>query len=381
MPKWFYFNIYNMSSWSRAILVPLAVMNASKPLRPIPDDAHIHELFVGGRDRKKMGLTWDRKPLTWRNVFLVLDKILKLYDASPVKPFRKRALKKSLEWLLEREENSGGLGAIFPAMTHAIMAYKCMGLKDNDKNICKELAELAAFEIEEGDAIRMQPCVSPIWDTALIINTLIDSGYDADSEAVQKAAEWLLSKQTTRKGDWAVKCPDVEPGGWYFEMENEYYPDVDDTIMVLMGLYKAYCPNGEHWTDAPAHACESMRKGLEWVFAMQNRDGGWGSFDKDNDKMLLQYVPYADHNAMLDPSSADITARTLEMCSYFSIGKNHPKWAGAYKRPLTTCTANRKRTAVGSGGGRQLSVWNLANPARPVPGLKRTCRPTAFKKR
>ena len=211
MPKWFYFNIYNMSSWSRAILVPLAVMNASKPQRPIPDDAHIHELFVGGRDRKKMGLTWDRKPLTWRNVFLVLDKILKLYDASPVKPFRKRALKKSLAWLLEREENSGGLGAIFPAMTHAIMAYKCMGLEDNHKAIRKELAELAAFEIEGevngAECIRMQPCVSPIWDTALVINSLVDSGYDADSEAVQKAADWLLSKQTTRKGDWAVKVP------------------------------------------------------------------------------------------------------------------------------------------------------------------------------
>jgi squalene-hopene/tetraprenyl-beta-curcumene cyclase len=325
MPKWFYFNIYNMSSWSRAILVPLAVMNAAKPSRPIPDHAHIDELFVGGRDRKRMGLTWDRKPVTWRNVFLVIDKILKLYDASPVKPFRKRALNKSLEWLLEREQQSGGLGAIFPAMTHAIMAYKCMGLPDDHEAIQKELAELAAFEIEENDAIRLQPCVSPIWDTALVINSLIDSGFPADHEAVTRAAEWLLSKQTRIKGDWAVKAPDVEPGGWYFEMENEYYPDVDDTIMVLMGLYKVYCPNGEHWTEAPDNVREAMRRGLDWVFAMQNRDGGWGSFDKDNNKTLFQYVPYADHNAMLDPSSADITARTLEMCSYYSIGKSDPR--------------------------------------------------------
>ncbi len=325
MPKWFYFNIYNMSSWSRAILVPLAVMNATRPQRPIPDNAHIDELFVDGRDRKRMRLMWDKKPITWRNVFLVIDKLLKLYDASPVKPFRKLALERSLRWLLEREENSGGLGAIFPAMTHAIMAYKCMGLPDNHPAICRELAELAAFEIEEGDTIRMQPCVSPIWDTALVINSLIDSGWPADSDAVRQAAEWLLSKQTTKKGDWAVKVPNVEPGGWYFEMENEYYPDVDDTIMVLMGLYKAYCPGGEHWTEAPEHVRTSMRKGLDWVFAMQNKDGGWGSFDKDNNKTLFQYVPYADHNAMLDPSSADITARTLEMCSYFSIGKSDPR--------------------------------------------------------
>jgi squalene-hopene/tetraprenyl-beta-curcumene cyclase len=325
MPKWFYLNIYNMSSWSRAILVPLAVVNAARPSRPIPDDAHIDELFVGGRDKKRMKLQWDKKPLTWRNVFLVVDKLLKLYDASPVKPFRKLALQRSLAWLLEREENSGGLGAIFPAMTHAIMAYKCMGLPDNHPAICKELAELAAFEIEEGDAIRLQPCVSPIWDTGIVVNALIDSGYPAEGAAVRRAAEWLLSKQTTKKGDWAVKVPHVDPGGWYFEMDNEFYPDVDDTIMVLMGLYKTYCPNGEHWTEASEPVREAMRKGLDWVFAMQNRDGGWGSFDKDNNKTLFQYVPYADHNAMLDPSSADITARTLEMCSYFSIGRSDPR--------------------------------------------------------
>jgi len=329
MPKWFYFNIYNMSSWSRAILVPLAMINATRPYRSVPDGAKLDELFVGGRDIKKMGLPWDRKPLTWRNVFLVIDKLLKLYNLSPVKPFRKRALMHSLQWLLEREENSGGLGAIFPAMTHAIMAYKCMGLPDEHPAIKSELKELAAFEIEEGASIRLQPCVSPIWDTAIVINALVDSGYPADGEAVNRAAEWLLSKQTTKKGDWAVKAPNVEPGGWYFEMENEYYPDVDDTIMVLMGLYKAYCPNGEHWTEAPEHARISMKKGLDWVFAMQNRDGGWGSFDKDNDKILFQYVPYADHNAMLDPSSVDITARALEMCSYYSLGKSDARVAKA----------------------------------------------------
>ncbi len=325
LPHWFYFNIYAMSSWSRAILVPLAVMNACKPRHPIPDHAHIDELFVDGRDRKRLRLQWDKKPLTWRNVFLVVDKLLKIYDASPVKPFRKLALQRSLAWLLEREENSGGLGAIFPAMTHAIMAYKCMGLPDNHPAISKELAELAAFEIEEDDTLRLQPCVSPIWDTAIVLNALADSGYPTDSQAVLRAAEWLLSKQTKRKGDWAVKVPDVEPGGWYFEMENEYYPDVDDTVMVLMALYKTYCPDGQPWTETPPPVREAMRRGLEWVFAMQNKDGGWASFDKDNNNVLFQYVPYADHNAMLDPSSADITARTLEMCSYYGLGPDDPR--------------------------------------------------------
>ncbi len=322
LPRWFYFNIYAMSSWSRAILVPLSVINVHRPHRRVPDHAHIHELFVNEHDRRQMKLHWDNRPLTWRNVFLVVDKILKVYHSSPVKPFRRLAMKRALEWLLEREEKSGGLGAIFPAMTHAVMAYTCMGLPDNHPALQKELAELAAFEIEEDDTIRMQPCVSPVWDTAISLNALCDSGLPVDHAAVTQAAEWLLTKQTTTKGDWAVMAPNVEPGGWYFEMENEFYPDVDDTIMVMMGLYKTYCPNGEHWTEAPEHAQLAMRKGLDWVFGMQNKDGGWGSFDKNNNQVLFQYVPYADHNAMLDPSSADITARTLEMCSYFSIGRN-----------------------------------------------------------
>ncbi|HLI48121.1 MAG TPA: squalene--hopene cyclase [Chthonomonas sp.] len=325
MPKWFYFNIYEMSSWSRAILVPLSVINALRPYRPIPAHATIDELFVGGKNRKRMQLPWDSRPLTWRNVFLVVDKILKLYHASPIKPFRKLALQRCLQWLLEREENSGGLGAIFPAMTHAIMAYKCMGLPDDHPAIQKELKELAAFEIEEGDTIRLQPCVSPVWDTAISLNALLDSGYPPESEEIRKAAEWLLSKQTRKKGDWAVKVRNVEPGGWYFEKENEFYPDVDDTIMVLMALYKTYCHDGRPWTEAPPPVREAMRKGLNWVFAMQNRDGGWASFDKDNNRVLFQYVPYADHNAMLDPSSADITARVLEMCSYYGIGKTDPR--------------------------------------------------------
>lgn len=331
LPKWFYFNIYAMSSWSRAILVPLSVINAARPKRSIPETATLDELFVDGRDPHKSKLEWDSPVFSWRNAFLVLDKTLKIYDSSPVKPFRNKSLRKALRWLLEREENSGGLGAIFPAMTHAIMAYKCMGFDDYHPAICKELAELSAFEIEDEEKLHLQPCVSPVWDTAISLNAMLDSGCPADHESVVSAANWLLSKQTTRKGDWAVMTPNVEPGGWYFEMENEFYPDVDDTVMVLMGLYKTYCPGSEHWTEAPEPVQDAMRRGLNWVFAMQNRDGGWASFDKNNNRRLFQYVPYADHNAMIDPSSADITARTLEMCSYFSIGRKDPRVQRALK--------------------------------------------------
>lgn len=320
-PNWFYLNIYEMSSWSRAILVPLAIINSYRPSRPIPPGCGIEELFVGGRHGRHLRLPWDRRPLTWRNIFLLVDAALKLHDKSPVKPLRRRALRAAEEWIRERQRGSGGLGAIFPAMTHAVMAYKCLGYPDDHPAIQHEMCELKKFEIEEGDEIRLQPCLSPVWDTAIALNALLDSGVPADHPAIQKGVEWLLSRQTVSKGDWAVKVPNVEPGGWYFEYENEYYPDVDDTVMVLMALYKAHCPNGEHWTSAPERVRQAMERGLNWVFAMQNRDGGWASFDKDNTRMVLQYVPFADHNAMLDPATTDITARTLECLSFFDVPK------------------------------------------------------------
>ncbi|MDE2207663.1 MAG: squalene--hopene cyclase, partial [Armatimonadetes bacterium] len=157
---------------------------------------------------------------------------------------------------------------------------------------------------------------------AISVNALMDAGVPADHDAIRSARSWLISKQTSTKGDWAVSVRNVEPGGWFFEDENEFYPDVDDTVMVLMALYKSSCPSGEHWSDAPAEVRGAMERALNWVFAMQNRDGGWASFDKNNNKTLFQYVPYADHNAMLDPSSVDITARTLEMCSFYSLGRS-----------------------------------------------------------
>jgi len=331
VPNWFYFNIYEMSSWSRAILVPLAIINAFRPSRSVPEECGIDELFVGGRQGKHLRLPWDSKPVTWKNAFLVADRALKIYDKSKYKPMRTQALRASEQWLLERQRGSGGLGAIFPALTHAVMAYKCLGYPDDHPAVQHELRELSKFEVEEGDEIRIQPCFSPVWDTALAINALIDSGLPHDHPAICKGVEWLLSKQTTTKADWSVKAGNVEPGGWFFEYENEFYPDVDDTVMVLMALYKASCPNGEVWTEAEPRVREAMRRGIDWVFAMQNRNGGWASFDKDNDKMIFQEIPFADHNAMLDPATSDITARTLEMAGFYGISKDDPRIKKALK--------------------------------------------------
>lgn len=324
VPNWFYLNLYEMSSWSRAILVPLAVINAARPHREVPPGAGIDELYAVPRTRRNLRLPWDRGQITWKNVFLAVDRLLKIYDKFPVKPFRTTALRRSEAWLRERQDRSGGLGAIFPAMTHAVMAYICLGYPQDHPAVQHELRELARFEIEDENGIRMQPCLSPVWDTAISLNALLDSGVPRTDPRIQKAVEWLLSKQTTTRADWAVKTPNVVPGGWYFEYENEFYPDVDDTVMVLMALYKAACEPGADWRTAEPRIRAAMQRGLDWVLAMQNRDGGWASFDKDNTRFLFECVPFADHNAMLDPATSDITARTLEALSFFGYGKQHP---------------------------------------------------------
>ncbi len=325
VPNWFYFNIYEMSSWSRAILVPLAIINEARPYIPIEPSKSIDELFVGGKSGAHLKLKWDKRRISWRNAFLVADRAFKVYNKSKIKPLRVKAIRDAEQWLLDHQKGCGGLGAIFPGITHAVMAFKCLGYSDDHPAVQQELNELKKFEIEDGDEMRVQPCVSPVWDTAIAVNALIDSGIPGDHPAIRRASEWLLARQTTTKADWAIKAPNVEPGGWFFEYENEAYPDIDDTIMVLMALHKSYCWNETSWSKAPEKVRSAMQRGLDWTFGMQNKDGGWASFDKDNDKMVFRHIPFADHNAMLDPSTADITARTIEMLSFYGYVAGDPR--------------------------------------------------------
>ena len=324
LPPHVYLNLYEMSSWSRAILVPLAIINATRPHRPVPPDCHLDALFVGGRTGAHLRLPRDPNLVSPRNLFLVIDAFLKAYHHSPLKPLRRKALRMAEDWIRTRQQDSGGLGAIFPAMVHTVMALTCLGHTAEDPAIRHELRELERLEIAEGDTLCLQPCVSPVWDTAIAVNSLLDSGLPHTHPAIQKAVSWLLSRQITSAGDWAVKAHGVEPGGWCFEYENPFYPDTDDTAMVLMALYKASCPQGEPWQCAESPVREAMQRGVNWLLAMQCHNGGWASFDKDNDKMLFQYVPYADHNAMLDPATADITGRVLECLGYYGFDRESP---------------------------------------------------------
>jgi squalene-hopene/tetraprenyl-beta-curcumene cyclase len=331
-PNWFYFNIYEISAWSRSILVPLAIIYAKKPFKKIPPEHGIDELFVGGRDNAILRLRLDRKKLlSWRNIFLIADRAFHWAEAVHIRPLRKLALKRAETWMLERLEMSDGLGAIYPAMMNAILALRCLGYSEDDPQVIRARDEFEKLGIEEPPSdempeptFRMQPCMSPVWDTAQAVYALGEAGVARTDPRMIKAADWMLSKEVRQPGDWAVKVPNTPPGGWYFEFNNEFYPDTDDTAQVLMALSKVENPRERYQHQIAQRA-------IEWEFAMQCRNGGWGSFDKDNTKMIFQYIPFADHNAMLDPPTVDITGRMLEMLSGYGYTRGDKRIEKAIK--------------------------------------------------
>jgi len=316
-PNWFWFNIYEISSWSRAILVPLSICYAKKPFKKIPREMGVEELFVGGMERSRMHLHWNKKLVSWPNFFLVLDRMTHWFERVHIRPLRSIALKKAERWMLERFEMSDGLAAIYPAMMNAIIALRCLGYSADDPQLIRALDEFEKLGIEEGDTFRMQPCTSPVWDTAYAMFALGESGVPANDPRMVKSADWMLQKQVRKAGDWKVKNKSGQPAGWYFEFNNEFYPDVDDTAMVCLGLSRVEHPNGRYQS-------ESVQRAMDWILSMQCKNGGWASFDKDNDKMVFQHIPFADHNAMLDPPTVDITGRILEMLATYGYDQSHP---------------------------------------------------------
>ena len=318
-PNWFYFNIYEISSWSRGILVPLSIIYAKKPFKKIPAEQGIDELFVGGRQNADLRLKWDKKKIiSWRNFFLMTDRLAHLAERVHIRPLRKRAIEKAEQWMLSHFEQSDGLGAIYPAMLNAIVALRVLGYSGDDPQVIRAMDEFEKLGIDcpggtpdyATPTFRMQPAFSPVWDTAQVVSTLGDAGVPSNDPRMVRAAEWLLSKEVRHKGDWAEKVKNVEPGGWYFEFNNEFYPDVDDTGEVLLALKFAQSTG-----ERRQHEVE--QRAIAWVFAMQCKNGGWAAFDKDNTKTIFQYIPFADHNAMLDPPTVDITGRILEMLAAY----------------------------------------------------------------
>jgi squalene-hopene/tetraprenyl-beta-curcumene cyclase len=323
-PNWFYFNIYQISAWSRAILVPLSIIYANKPFKKLPPEQSIDELFVGGRANSDLHLRWDRKHFfSWRNVFLFADRVAHLAERVHLRPLRKMALKKAEKWMLDHFEKSDGLGAIYPAMLNAIVALECLGYSKDDPQVIRAMDEFEKLGIDcpngtpdyPTPTFRMVPCFSPVWDTSLVISPLVEAGISRRDPRLVKAADWLLSKEIRYKGDWAANAKIDDPSCWCFFYNNDHQPDCDDTAEVLIALKEV---DGTH--ERSQH--EATLRGVEWIFSMQCKGGGWASFDKDNDKKIFESIPFADHNAMIDPPTADITGHILKMLSLYGYTRS-----------------------------------------------------------
>ncbi len=318
LPDWFYFSIYDMSSWSRAMLIPLGIINHHKPTRALPEHLQLHELYPVGTEDKDFSLPRDPRYLAWKNFFLRWDEILKAVDSLPWRPFRQRALKKAMGWMTERMgEGSDGLAAIFPAMLNGLIALEAAGIPETDPIYQKATKDFEGLFVDDPEDFRIQPCLSPVWDTAINTIALAESGLAADHPALRKAAGWLYAKEVRLRGDWSKINNHPEASGWAFEYNNVYYPDTDDTMMVLMAL-RHVSP------EVPEVAQACFRRALPWLLSFQCQDGGWAAFDKDVTKHWLEHVPFADHNAILDPTCSDLTARVLELLGYLGYSRDLP---------------------------------------------------------
>jgi squalene-hopene/tetraprenyl-beta-curcumene cyclase len=313
LPRWAPFHIYKMSSWSRAMLIPLAIINHFKPTRVLPGEKQLHELYPLGTEQSDLRLPRSEPFWTWRNFFLRLDDTLKFLQPLRIRPLRRRALQEAERWMLERiGEGSDGLAAVFPAMLNSLIALRALGYSKTNPVYAKAEQDFAGLFVDDSEDFRIQPCLSPIWDTAINIISLAESGVAPDDPNLQKAAEWLVNKEVRIRGDWSVNNSYPQASGWAFEYNNVYYPDTDDTGMVLMAL-RLVC------SKDPQALNETFRRALDWQLSFQCRDGGWAAFDKNVTTPWLEDMPFADHNAILDPTCSDLTARTLELLGYIGF--------------------------------------------------------------
>jgi squalene-hopene/tetraprenyl-beta-curcumene cyclase len=324
LPGWFPVNLSRVSAWSRTMIVPLSLMWAFKPIRHVPAGRGIAELF-GDRDRRGPPPPADTS--SWACFFRGIDRVMKACEAMGLTPLRPRAIQACRRWMLERFDGSDGLGAIFPPMVWSIIALKSMGCRDDDPEVAEAWSRLDGLVEREPDGTtRLEPCRSPVWDTAITTIAVVESAAShgdgaAARAAADRAVDWLLANEIRFAGDWADRVV-AEPAGWCFEYANRFYPDVDDTAMVVIAL--ATWRSAEPASARRESVDAAISRAVPWLAAMQNADGGWGAFDRDNNSEFLCKVPFADHNAMIDPSSPDLAGRVLEAFGKIGLRPGHP---------------------------------------------------------
>ena len=285
--------LYQMSSWTRAIVIPLSIVHAMNPHRPVPAGFHLNELCLAGAGA---GFAYERGRLSWRNMFYAVDRMLKLWERNGPRTIRQKAVRRAEKWMLERTRYTDGLGAIYPPMMYAIMALDLLGYAPDHPDRAEAQQQFDLLMVDDERGFYFQPCFSVVWDTAIAAYALACGG-GAPEPALRRAADWLLTKEVRRKGDWSVKRPNTQPSGWYFEFANEFYPDIDDTAMVLLAL-------GRRHAESPSkqEACE--QRAMDWLLAMQSKDGGWAAFDVDNNwqRIELRAVRRSQRDARSDVS-------------------------------------------------------------------------------
>lgn len=314
LPKWFFFNIWRMSYWARTCVVPLLVLQARQPLAQNPRGVTFDEIF---RTPPEEIRDWIRGPYRsrWGVVFKHVDTVLRRTEPVFSRIARTSAVAKAVRFVEERMNGEDGLGAIYPAMAYALMMYDVLG----DRGRCSEVwAAIDRLLVETDVEVYCQPCVSPVWDTGLSGHAIIEALHTGDVDAqkdLDAACDWLVARQITDvRGDWAETRPNADPGGWAFQYRNDHYPDVDDTAVVAMLLHR----NGR-----PEHA-EAVEKARNWIVGLQSRNGGWGAFDADNDREFLNHIPFADHGALLDPPTSDVTGRCISFLAQLGHDEDRP---------------------------------------------------------
>lgn len=327
LPDWFPFTIYEMSSWARGSTVPLLIVFDQKPVYPVAQGFNLDELYAEGRANAQFSLPQNGD---WSDLFLYLDQVFKLGESLNFVPLRQAGLDAAERWVLERQEVTGDWGGIIPAMLNSLLALRALNYDVAGPIVQRGMKAVDDFCMQTEDQYWVQPCVSPVWDTALVMRSLVDSGLEPDHPALVQGGEWLLEKQILDYGDWAVKNRTGKPGAWAFEFINRFYPDVDDSAVVVMALQAVTLPNEPLKQAAIARA-------VDWIATMQCKPGGWAAFDLDNDQDWLNQLPYGDLKAMIDPNTADVTARVLEMMG--NLGLDNPKAAGLSRERIDRALA------------------------------------------
>ncbi|MBK0397736.1 squalene--hopene cyclase [Limibaculum sp. M0105] len=300
MPEWFPFHMSKIAYWSRTVLTPLLILYAKRAKAANPTGLDIRELFVVPPEEQRK---WQINPTGSRigEMFLLLDKALQRAEPHVPRGIRERAIRKAEEFTISHLNGDSGLGAIYPAMANAVMALRVLGYPDDHPHMKIAREAIEKLVIEREDQIYLQPCVSPVWDTSLAAHAFLESG-ERDDPRLIAALDWLASKQILdHVGDWAVRRPGLRPGGWAFQYDNPDYPDVDDTAVVVAAMHRA----------DPKRYAMNIDRACEWLVGMQSRSGGWGAFEPENEHFYLNSIPFADHGALLDPPTVDVTARCV----------------------------------------------------------------------